>query len=170
MATTVAAAPRRHRVKPRLSRRSVNKKKWQITVSGEIECRSACLPCTTGRLHGRLKSPISWLLLRSSSSIITVAPCHGQPASATGRHASRDAGETSAALGDGNKVVAKHSGLPVRWKSRRRDRRRPVPTRLKAGDSGDVENGWRLRRLRRFDGDFSASSPAMFALYWQTHR
>lgn len=133
------------------------KKSYKITDSGDIEWRSVCLPCSTGKLHGRLKSPISWL---SSPSIITFAPGTGQSlSSAAGRHTSFVVGETSTMPGD--KMAGTQRGLPVRWKSRRRDGCRLVPPPLKAGDIGDAEDGWRAR----CDGAFTMTSSATFTVY-----
>ena len=101
-------------------------------MSGETECKSACLPpSTTGRRHGRVKSPISRLSSASSpASIIAVAP-----GGAAGRHTSLPgAGGAATGRGDGKRAV-----LTVR---RRRSGRVDVPSQLTAGDSGVVVLDW----------------------------
>ena len=93
------------------------------------------MPCTTGKLHGRLKSPV----ISASPSSATVAPCHGE--SAAERQTSVDAGETLSSTSDEELTGVQAGVTDLGKRGRRHVRRRLVPVRLRADDSGDDDAG-----------------------------
>jgi len=114
-------------------------------VSAEIECRSECLLFNVGSLHGRLKSPINWVVSSSLSIIIIIifsSLRQQAPAAASGRSATL---ELTSLGGD----------LQLERSKRRRrgwSRSRSPPLLLTAGDNSDA--AW-----QSLSEKFGATSP-----------